>query len=153
MAKRLVRRHWVLLGAVTGLVGMMAISVLAVNREPPHLAIYTRDLPAVSQHAIPRSMQISATTATLPTAIWLVRADDTWRAFSNQTAHPRACEVEWRADLQRFFDPCLGSVFDRTGLNVAGPAPRGLDSYPVATRGENRVEINLSRPQPVSSRP
>jgi Rieske Fe-S protein len=46
-----------------------------------------------------------------------------------------------------FIDPCHGSLFDRAGNKLAGPAPRSMDRYPVTT-DEQRVYVDLSEPIP-----
>lgn len=47
----------------------------------------------------------------------------------------------------RFVDPCHGSLFDRAGNKLAGPAPRSLDTYPVMIE-DQRVLVDLSHPTP-----
>lgn len=44
-----------------------------------------------------------------------------------------------------FIDPCHGSLFDRAGNKLAGPAPRSMDRYPVTT-DEQHVLVELSEP-------
>ena len=46
-----------------------------------------------------------------------------------------------------FIDPCHGSLFDRAGNKLAGPAPRSMDRYPVTT-SEQHVLVDLSEPIP-----
>ena len=40
------------------------------------------------------------------------------------------CTVSWQPGQDRFYCPCHGSVFDREGKRVSGPAPRGMDPLP-----------------------
>lgn len=146
------RRHWgwAVFVSTAALAGMFLISLLGVPKLPSVMAIMERDLPDVSLHTIPRYVHATASTRKLPTAIWLVRSETEWRALSNQSTHWRACEVQWMPGEQRFIDPCLGTVYDRTGLNIAGPAPTGLDSYPVTIMGMAGLEVDLSQPRPVT---
>jgi len=51
-------------------------------------------------------------------------------AHSNVCTH-LSCLVHWEPEAQRFFSPCHGGVFDRTGNVVSGPPPRPLDRYEV----------------------
>lgn len=37
------------------------------------------------------------------------------------------CTVPWAPAEDRFHCPCHGSIYDRTGQNVGGPAPRPMD--------------------------
>lgn len=57
---------------------------------------------------------------------YLVRNDDGVLAFSWRCTH-QGCEVLWKAEERRFHCPCHGSVYDRDGVRVGGPAPRPLD--------------------------
>ena len=51
------------------------------------------------------------------------------------------CTVPWREDEQLFHCPCHGSIFERTGQNIAGPAPRPLD-YMAVEIVNGRVVVN-----------
>lgn len=54
------------------------------------------------------------------------------------------CTVPWREDEQLFHCPCHGSIYERTGQNIAGPAPRPLDY--METRIENgEIVVNTGR--------
>ena len=44
-----------------------------------------------------------------------------------------------------FVDPCHGSFFDRSGNKLGGPAPRGMDTYPVTITDEHLL-VDLSQP-------
>lgn len=109
----------------------------------------TKDLPAISRQPIPRGLRARGTTNQPPTALWLVHEGEEWRALSNQPPHPKGCGVEWVPAEELFVEPCLGEVFDKSGLNVAGPAPRGMDEFPVVVRGVGLIEVDLSKPTPV----
>lgn len=37
------------------------------------------------------------------------------------------CTVPWAPDEDHFHCPCHGSIYERTGQNIAGPAPRPMD--------------------------
>ncbi|MGC9159312.1 MAG: ubiquinol-cytochrome c reductase iron-sulfur subunit [Terracidiphilus sp.] len=47
------------------------------------------------------------------------------------------CSVEWQNDKDRFYCPCHGSVYNRDGKHVAGPAPRGMDPLPTDVQDGN----------------
>ncbi len=47
------------------------------------------------------------------------------------------CTVSWQPGQDRFYCPCHGSVFDREGKRVSGPAPRGMDPLPTETEDGN----------------
>lgn len=51
------------------------------------------------------------------------------------------CTVPWAPDEDRFHCPCHGSIYERTGQNVAGPAPRPMDYMEIDIRnGEVYVD-------------
>jgi hypothetical protein len=156
MPSRSARWTWVLLVAAAALIGMFLVSVIGLGSKQADLVIRIDRVPDVSRYAIPKGSNLQATTPKLPTVIWLVRDGDTWLALGNQSAHPRACEVVWHPELAEFTDPCLGTVYDRTGLNVAGPAPRGLDAYPVKVSERayvgKLVTVDLTKPKPVTKK-
>jgi cytochrome b6-f complex iron-sulfur subunit len=51
------------------------------------------------------------------------------------------CRVPWCQTSQWFECPCHGSKYNRVGEKKAGPAPRGLDRWPLLISGNN-VTIN-----------
>jgi cytochrome b6-f complex iron-sulfur subunit len=51
------------------------------------------------------------------------------------------CRVPWCATSQWFECPCHGSQYNRVGEKKGGPAPRGLDRFPVVVDG-GRVTVN-----------
>jgi len=67
-------------------------------------------------------------------------------AFSRRSTH-LGCTVVWRPNREfngtkgLFSDPCGGSLWALDGQPVFGPAPRGMDRYPVAVvNGEVSVD-------------
>ncbi len=63
------------------------------------------------------------------------------RAFSAVCTH-LACTVQYRKDLRSIWCACHNGHYDLNGVNIAGPPPRPLERYQVATRGD---EIWVSR--------
>ena len=51
------------------------------------------------------------------------------------------CTVPWVESEQLFICPCHGSVYEPTGHNIAGPAPRPMDVMQVEIRN-GRVLVN-----------
>jgi cytochrome b6-f complex iron-sulfur subunit len=49
------------------------------------------------------------------------------------------CRVPWCQTSQWFECPCHGSKYNRVGEKKGGPAPRGLDRFPVEVAGETVV--------------
>lgn len=58
------------------------------------------------------------------------------RAYSGICTH-LGCVVEYKADVHQFHCNCHGSVFDRYGKNVYGPATRPLDAFKVSVKGND----------------
>ncbi|BAS27359.1 hypothetical protein LIP_1511 [Limnochorda pilosa] len=54
------------------------------------------------------------------------------------------CTVPWREDEQLFHCPCHGSMYERTGQNIAGPAPRPLD-YMESTVESGQIVVNTGK--------
>lgn len=61
---------------------------------------------------------------------YLVRTDGELRALYQKCPH-LGCRIPFCESSERFECPCHGSVFNRKGEYVRGPAPRGMDSFPV----------------------
>ncbi|HEY3368647.1 MAG TPA: hypothetical protein VGK74_26615 [Symbiobacteriaceae bacterium] len=139
--------RWILAALLVGLACIIGISVLAVPLGPAQIAIDTSGLPDVSAHPIPPGIALRATIQwQKPTMVLLARDGDTWRAFSNRSTHLGE-PVIWRADDNRFYDTVSSAMWDKAGRPVAGPAPRGLDWYPVTVAGDY-VIVDLSQPKP-----
>lgn len=47
------------------------------------------------------------------------------------------CTVPFKESDDRFVCPCHGSEYEKTGQNVAGPAPRPMDYMPIEIRGRD----------------
>lgn len=47
------------------------------------------------------------------------------------------CTVPYNEGQKLFVCPCHGSVYEMTGQNIAGPAPRPMDYMPVEIRGRD----------------
>ena len=52
------------------------------------------------------------------------------------------CTVPWIDAEDRFNCPCHGSIYDRTGLLIAGPAPRPMDLMQVTPDGDGNLMVN-----------
>lgn len=61
----------------------------------------------------------------------------------SETCPHLGCKVPYCASSGFFECPCHGSVFNRAGDYLSGPAPRGLDRYPVAVV-EGVVEVDTA---------
>jgi hypothetical protein len=57
------------------------------------------------------------------------------RVFLARSPH-MGCLLNWRAETQKFEDPCYGSRFSIDGAYEFGPAPRSLDELPAEVRDQ-----------------
>jgi cytochrome b6-f complex iron-sulfur subunit len=64
------------------------------------------------------------------------------RALYQKCPH-LGCRVPFCQSSGRFECPCHGSVYNIVGEYIAGPAPRGMDRFPISIRGD-RVIVDTS---------
>lgn len=74
---------------------------------------------------------------------YLVRIEGDLIALSWKCPH-LGCRVPFCPSSGQFECPCHGSVFNRAGEYRAGPAPRGMDHYPVSTHDDGLVYIDTA---------
>lgn len=72
---------------------------------------------------------------------YLVRINGEVRALSQKCTH-LGCRVPFCDSSGQFECPCHGSVFNRAGEFRAGPAPRGMDEYPVEVGQDGLLYID-----------
>lgn len=65
---------------------------------------------------------------------WLIHNDDGVLALYWKCVH-LGCTVPWNDTEGQFHCPCHGSIYDRKGVLLAGPAPRPLDIMAVTPNG------------------
>jgi cytochrome b6-f complex iron-sulfur subunit len=70
--------------------------------------------------------------------LWLVNAKGDLFALSEKCPH-LGCKVPFCESSGRFECPCHGSVFDLAGEYIQGPAPRGMDRYPITVKNGSVV--------------
>ena len=54
------------------------------------------------------------------------------------------CRVPWCASAQWFECPCHGSKYNRVGEKRGGPAPRGMDHWPLSLNSDGSLTIDTS---------
>lgn len=74
---------------------------------------------------------------------YLVKVEGEIHALSWKCTH-LGCRVPFCVSANEFECPCHGSVFNRLGEYRAGPAPRGMDRYPVESDENGFVIIDTS---------
>ena len=91
---------------------------------------------SVSVDSVPEESVIEVPAA----RAYLTKIDGEVVAISEACTH-LGCRVPFCASSGQFECPCHGSVFNRAGDYVSGPAPRGLDHY-AATVVDGVVDID-----------
>lgn len=92
---------------------------------------------AVPEESVPEDSVVEVRAA----RAYLTRIDGEVVAISEKCTH-LGCRVPWCDSSKQFECPCHGSVFNRAGDHRAGPAPRGMDRYPVEIGSDGLVYID-----------
>jgi cytochrome b6-f complex iron-sulfur subunit len=69
---------------------------------------------------------------------WLINNEDGALALYWKCVH-LGCTVPWNETEKQFHCPCHGSIYNREGVRIAGPAPRPLDIMAISVDGANVV--------------
>jgi len=69
---------------------------------------------------------------------WLMNTDDGLMAYYWKCTH-LGCTVPWNQAEGQFRCPCHGSLFNRQGLVVGGPAPKPLQTMEIKVQGDNVI--------------
>ena len=70
--------------------------------------------------------------------LYVVKAKGDLLALSQKCPH-LGCQVPFCDSSGRFECPCHGSIFDIGGEYIAGPAPHGMDRYPITVKGSKVI--------------
>jgi cytochrome b6-f complex iron-sulfur subunit len=65
------------------------------------------------------------------------------RALYQKCPH-LGCRVPFCESSSRFECPCHGSVYNVVGEYIQGPAPRGMDRFPIEIRDDGHVYVDTS---------
>lgn len=76
---------------------------------------------------------------------YLARIEGEVVALSEKCTH-LGCRVPFCGSSGQFECPCHGSVFNRAGEFRAGPAPRGMDRYPIEVGEDGLIYIDTGAP-------
>jgi cytochrome b6-f complex iron-sulfur subunit len=69
---------------------------------------------------------------------WLINNDDGLLALYWKCPH-LGCTVPWNQPANQFQCPCHGSIYDRHGVLISGPAPRPMDIMAMTVEGGNVI--------------
>jgi len=76
---------------------------------------------------------------------YLYRLEDgSFMALWQRCTH-LGCIVPWVEGENQFHCPCHGSLFDKTGVVLGGPAPRPLDLFPITLK-DGEVLVDTGKP-------
>lgn len=75
---------------------------------------------------------------------FIARSPEGFLALWQKCTH-LGCAVPWVEEEGHFHCPCHGSLFDRNGEVLGGPAPRPLDTFPLTVRS-GEVWVDTSKP-------
>lgn len=92
---------------------------------------------SISPEAVPETAVVEVRAA----RAYLTKVDGELVALSEKCTH-LGCRTPFCASSGQFECPCHGSVFNRAGDHVSGPAPRGLDRYPTELGEDGLVYID-----------
>ncbi|MGH9005751.1 MAG: ubiquinol-cytochrome c reductase iron-sulfur subunit [Acidimicrobiia bacterium] len=111
------------------------LSEIAEKRQPyyvPEARAYINPYP---EAALPRAKQVYADAVLPGMEAGLI-------AIFQKCVH-LGCRVPWCQTSQWFECPCHGSKYNRVGEKKGGPAPRGMDRWPIQVDG-GAITINTS---------
>lgn len=74
---------------------------------------------------------------------WLINNDDGALALYWKCVH-LGCTVPWNPSEGQFHCPCHGSIYNRDGVRIAGPAPRPLDLMKIEIV-DNKVVVDTGK--------
>lgn len=79
--------------------------------------------------------------------IFVIRKGSIFKVISAVCTH-MGCMPRWIAEKDRWVCPCHGSMFDKTGNVIGGPAPRPLPWYEVRQARDGRLFVDERRVVP-----
>jgi cytochrome b6-f complex iron-sulfur subunit len=103
------------------------LAAIATNKEPMYVAEARTYLSAFPVAEIDKAKAVYA-------ASLLPGMESGLVALYQRCVH-LGCRVPWCKSSQWFECPCHGSKYNRVGEKKGGPAPRGLDRFPVLVAG------------------
>lgn len=87
---------------------------------------------------------INSVNRVLKGRFYIVRTEDGLLALWQKCTH-LGCAVPWVEAENQFHCPCHGSLFNRVGEVIGGPAPRPLDIFPITIKS-GEVWVDTSKP-------
>jgi cytochrome b6-f complex iron-sulfur subunit len=75
--------------------------------------------------------------------VWILHYDEGFAAMIGICTH-LGCRPNWIESQGLFRCPCHGSVYDKYGTNLAGPAPRPMERAGVELSSDRRLLVDMS---------
>lgn len=120
------------LGLAIPLVGYVVSPALR-RREQPWVEVGSLDelpLEQPKQLQYLRSEQDGYMPSNVTKAVWAIKHSATDVTVLSPICTHLGCGYNWDEEADRFKCPCHGSVYDKSGKVLGGPAPRPLDPLP-----------------------
>jgi Rieske Fe-S protein len=86
----------------------------------------------------------NSSTAVPAGRMYVTNVNDYIFALSQKCPH-LGCHVPYCESSGRFECPCHGSIYDLGGEWITGPAPRGMDQFPVSSPDGKTVVVDTSK--------
>ncbi|MGH9174433.1 MAG: ubiquinol-cytochrome c reductase iron-sulfur subunit, partial [Vicinamibacterales bacterium] len=136
--QRLVSRRSFLRNAVLGAVGVVLIEVTA-----GFVYFFWPNKTGAFGGEIPVPLELVPEVGAAPYRnqsgkFYIINNEDGALAIYWKCVH-LGCTVPWNEEEGDFHCPCHGSVYNRVGERIAGPAPRPLDLFPMEIDGNNVI--------------
>lgn len=128
-----------------------AASLLALGGEA--LAMLFRFVQPVNAGGFGGVVQAGRVEEFTPGSVSLIKAgrfflyrleDGSFLALWQRCTH-LGCSVPWVEGEKQFHCPCHGSLYDKKGIILGGPAPRPLDLFPVTIKN-GEVFVDTGKP-------
>ena len=73
--------------------------------------------------------------------VWIVKSAEGIAALIAVCTH-LGCTPNWLSAEGKFKCPCHGSGFEKSGINIEGPAPRPLERYRIELASDGQIQID-----------
>jgi len=109
-----------------------------------HIAIFRPMCCSSRRHRFagsPDDHPVNSVTFLLDQQVYIVRTKDGFYAVSAICTH-LGCITQWKPEDELIECPCHGSKFTRTGVKVAGPAPRPLPHFSITLTLDGELQVD-----------